>query len=409
MKPGRRILALLLLLCLWVGTALADTYYVRPDIESPLSLRDERTNEVLTTIPAGTALEPDGTKSTDLCAYVTYNGYAGLVLWNYLTRTAPGEGSLVTVQTPATPTPAPAAPEPTAVPGVYTLKAEGAYIQRADSKNKPAGAEMNEMTVTAGDNVIVTARVPRGKKIEYWVLNGVRYEWLHTVKWIRLSNFDRSWTVEVVYKNSPSATLHDPAAVQAARTGETLLCRTVSAELCHIKSGTKGGGGWITSFDFTQDYVNRATGVMEKGGQLSAKVRAVIPRGKRVAGWKLDETHLYPAVAVKEFVVRSLDTSMTYEPIFGNATVTKPPVTDPPTPTTRYVTVNCYNCTFSGGGYSNATSGSVPVGTTISVRSTGTSSENYWEINGSTSGPSGSSFKRVIKVNTTIKCYPVIN
>ena len=47
---------LTLALCLCAGAALADTYWVRSDIEYPLSLRDEYTNEVLTTVPAGTPL-----------------------------------------------------------------------------------------------------------------------------------------------------------------------------------------------------------------------------------------------------------------------------------------------------------------------------------------------------------------
>ena len=117
MKRGQRILAaVLLVLCVCMSTAMADTYYVKPDIESPLSLRDEYTNEVLTTVPAGTPLEPDGVKSTDLCAYVTYGGYSGLVLWNYLTRVAPsGDGGTQTRQ-PAPPPTAEPAPVITPVP-----------------------------------------------------------------------------------------------------------------------------------------------------------------------------------------------------------------------------------------------------------------------------------------------------
>ena len=65
------MVALLLIFVMLVGSALSDTLYVKSEIESPLSLRDENTNEILCTIPAGTALEPDGSKSTDLFAYVT--------------------------------------------------------------------------------------------------------------------------------------------------------------------------------------------------------------------------------------------------------------------------------------------------------------------------------------------------
>ena len=316
MKCNRKsFLILLLVLCLLTGTALADTLYVKPDIESPLSLRDEHTNEVLITIPANTPLEPDVARSTDLFAYVSYGGYSGLVLWNYLTRTPPAESSSsASAQQPAA-VQADAAPTP--APDSYTLKVAGAYIQRAERANKGTGPEKAEMTVSTDDSVIITARIPKGKKIDYWVFNGVRYDFLHTVKWIRMTAFDRSWTVEVVYKHAEAETLRSLEEILAARTGETLIADVIHGELCHIKQGTRGGGGWIPSFDFTEDYSNRATGERMQGGQLTAKIRATIPKGKRVAGWKFDRTELYPSAVVNDFVVRTLDTSMTYEPIFA--------------------------------------------------------------------------------------------
>ena len=109
--------------------------------------------------------------------------------------------------------------------------------------------------------------------------------------------------------------LTDP--IRVINDGETLTAEVIHGELCHIKKGTKGGGGWIRTFDFMSDYSNRATGAQEKGGQLTAKIRPLVPQGRRVAGWKFDKTELYPDVVVNDFVVRTLDTSMTYEPIFA--------------------------------------------------------------------------------------------
>lgn len=319
--------ALLLALCLCVCTAAADTLWVRPDVESPLSLRDMNTNEVLTTIPANTPLEPDAARSTDLFACVTYGGYTGYVLWSYLTLTPP-DGAAAAQPAPS----AQAAPE--TAPGTFVLRVAGAYIQRAEKVNKGAGEEMSEMTVTPEDSVIVTARIPKGKKLDYWVFNGVRYDFLRTVKWMRMTAFDRSWTLEAVYKDAPSETLRSEEEIQAARTGEPLVAEVVHGELCHIKQGTKGGGGWIRTFDFTSDYSNRATGAREQGGRLTAKIRPLIPKGKRVAGWKFDDTEIYPGVVVNDFVVRSLDTSMVYEPIFAVRNDPAPErVPDPPGPT----------------------------------------------------------------------------
>ena len=328
----RTIIAILLLLTLCVGTALSDTLYVKSDIESPLNLRDEITNEILCTIPAGTALEPDGSKSTDLFAYISYGGYSGYVLWNYLTRS--GTGSVTGTSQPAAGA-STAAAEPAG--GPYTLKTVGAVIQEAETNNRGKGPEKTEMSVTEDDNVIVTAKIPKGSKLEYWVINGVRYDFLRTVKWMRITAFDRSWTIEAVCKKVSSETLRSEEEIQTARTGEVLIAQVIRGDMCHIKDGTKGGGGWITSFDFTRDYQNRATEAIEKGGQLSAKVRAAIPRGKRVAGWKLDETKFYFPADVNDFIVRTLDTSMTYEPIYGvePEKPTSPPSSSEPDPPSK--------------------------------------------------------------------------
>lgn len=401
-REMRFLVALLLVVCICTGTAASETMYVKTDIESPLSLRDADTNEVLTTIPAGTALEPDGTRSTDLFAYVTYSGYSGYVLWNYLTRIVPADA--------ARPESAPVtnpAKDAVSAPGSYTLKAVGAVIQRAARRNKPTGEEMTETAVTAEDSFIVTAKAPKGKKMDYWVINGVRYDFLRNVKWMNITSFDRSWTIEAVYKNADPETLRSPEEIQSARTGDTLIAEVKNGELCHIKSGTKGGGGWITSFDFTSDYSNRATEGTEKGGQLTAKIRAKIPKGKKVAGWKLDRTEFYPSTEVNDFVVRMLNTSMTYEPLFsGKAAEPTPKVTAEPKPEPEiiYYTVTCKDCTFSGGGYSGATSGKVPKGTKITVKA-GYSEVGGWKVNGSMLDTYSTTITRTINSNTTIVCY----
>ncbi len=400
-REVRFLVALLLVVCICTGTAASETLYVKTDIESPLSLRDADTNEVLTTIPAGTALEPDGGRSTDLFAYVTYSGCSGYVLWNYLTRTAPADD----VRPESAPVTNPEKDAGSAA-GPYSLKAVGAVIQRAAKRNKPTGEEMTETAVTAEDSFIVTAKAPKGKKIDYWVINGVKYDFLRNVKWMNITSFDRSWTIEVVYKNADPETLRSAEEIQSARTGTTLIAEVKNGELCHIKSGTKGGGGWITSFDFTSDYTNRANEETEKGGQLTAKIRAKIPKGKKVAGWKLDMTEFYPATEVSDFVVRMLNTSMTYEPIFSGKAAAptatpapKPKVTAEP----EYFTVTCRNCSFSGGGYSGATSGKVPKGTKITVKAY-YSEVNAWNVNGVKLETDSTTITRTINSNTTIVC-----
>ena len=434
-QKWKSLIPLMLIVCLCIGTALSDTLYVKSDIPSAPSLRDEITNEVLITIPAGTMLEPDVVKSTDMFAYVTYGGYSGYVLWNALTRVPPA-GAVTDAPVQMTSSPEPyAAPEPTPEPvpepapgeGTWTLKTVGAVIQYASARGKAYGPEMTELTVTPETSVMVIPKVPRWGKIDYWIINGVRYDFLYSFKWFYITAFDRSWTIEVAYKNSDPQTLRSPDEIQASRTGETLIAETRNSKLRHV-SGSDDGGAWMDSFDFTNDYTNLASGAREKGGQLTAKIRAIIPSKKQVLGWRLDGTEFYTAAEVKAFIVRTLDTSMVYEPIFAwDAKVTptpkitptptptrkpteKPKITPTPTPTPEiYYNVRCIEgCTFSGGGYSNATSGKVKAGTKVTAHATVTV-VSHWYVNGVWVSSTKSSMTRTINQDTTFQCMSVVN
>ena len=333
----------LLALCLALlcaATALAETYYVRTDDGLPIYLRDEITNDVIAEIPYGTALTPHPIKSTDICAYVTYNGVSGFAMWKYLTRQKPEATPVPT----ATPEPEPEAtpePQPTAAP--YTrpvLRTLGCVIQYADDKGRAYGPELTEVEAMPSDNFVLTALVPKGQKISYWVINGTRYD-IGSIKKIRLKEVSESFVFEVVCTGSTPISLFTPEMIQAARTGRRLELTTLRAEFCHLKTDKKGAGGWITYFDFTQDYYNRATGYPEQGGQISAKIRAIVPNNMSVIGWRINNgTELYPSGTVEQFIIRTLDRSMTYEPIFQRkATPTAAPPTQAPPSRPPTVTV----------------------------------------------------------------------
>ncbi len=403
----KRLTALLLCVVLFIAVvpaASADTYFVNTGDGSPLSLRDPVTNQVLTTIPDGTPLIPDAMLSTDICAYVTFSGTSGLVLWRYLSHTPVRTETNANTNTTTAVTAAPVVAEITPAPqhviqtqaddGKYTLTLIGAVAQHADRKNNATGAEMTTMDVTEQDNVVITAKIPKGQKIDHWVINGVRYDFLKTVRIIRMTKFDSDFTIEVVYNKGTSETLLSADAIQARRTGQQLLLTLKRSEFCHIKSDTTGAGGWHRDpFDFTNDYTNFATNRVEKGGQVTAKVRAIIPQDKSVRGWKFNQTEIYPNVVIEQFVVRSLNTSMEYEPIFGDKTYH----------------VTCKNCTFSGGGYSGAKDGYVKAGTVVTVTSIW-SYPSGWIINyGTIQWSHNVTITRTINADTNFECYMEIN
>ncbi len=334
----KRFAGLLCIVLLFsICSAMADTFYVATDDGSPLSLRDEFTNQVLTTIPYGTPLMPDPEKSTDMSAYVTYEGQSGMVLWRYLSRMSPdafpGTDKPEPIQEPAVtvPTELPTEP-PTESPrlpdGQYQLRVIGALIT-VEGSSQPG---VDSMVVSVADNVTITAQIPRNATIDSWIINGVRYDFRKNIRILRMTKFDTDFTIEVLYANAQSETLMSPETIQAARTGKQLVVETRDSRLSHIKSNGHSGGGWMQRFDFTEDYMNLATGAEEKGGQISIRVQAedtltqtvtilgdqiTVKLRFHVPGWKFNQTEVYPNVDVSEFVIYGLNTSMVYEPILG--------------------------------------------------------------------------------------------
>ena len=291
----------------------------------------------------------------------------------------------VTVAVPvAQPVNTGSAPQQTAnQPTSRAVTAVGASVQYATGSGRATGEKYASVPVNGDTNVYITADVPRGKKLAYWVINGVRYDFNRVPKKFSIRHVTEALTIEAVYTSS--TTLLSPEKIQEGRTGAQLWVRTIHAKLCHITARDKGAGGWMKEFNFTDDYKNLATGQRELGGQVTARVQAVIPKNKKISYWKFNNMEIDFDTNVTEFIVRTLNVSMVYEPIFASVKQkekTPDPVPDPD-PQPVYYNVTCTNCSFSGGGYSKARSGKVLAGTRITVQSDFSYVEE-WTVNGST-------------------------
>lgn len=336
-----------------------------------------------------------------------------------------------TVYEEPTATPRPTAtPKPTAAPKptagatrepskTYTIKAVGAYIQEANKNNQATGKKYSSVQVTNRDNIVITATVNNWEKVDCWVINGVRYDFDQDIHFIRLTKATQDFTFEAV--KGKSSTLLSASKIQSQRTGEKLVVKTKEATMKHLKSKNEAGGPWFANFDFTNDYTNKATEKTEKGGQVSLRVYAKIPQGYRVRGWKFNDTELYTTAQITTFFVRTLNASMTYEPIFGKLAATKKPTKAPTKKPTKAPTkkptkkptkaptpvvmckVTCSQCSFGG-----KTSGSVPKGTVITVNCVSwlEGIVSYWEVNGSHKS-GGNSITITITKDTHIHCEGV--
>ena len=323
-----RFLALITALLLIGLPALAETYYVYTPNGKSLNLRSPQNNAVIGNIPYGTKLETNDALSTETAAYVNWGGKAGYVKWSYLVKDPPPS-----LKGEPAPTEAPTALDsgetknvshfttvelsllPADGEGEVTIQTYGAYIQYTlKSKSTP---KYSAISYDEPVKLKVTADPPSGKTVEYWVIDGVRYDFKPRVPaTFTVENATDSIIIEAVCKGEESLTLLSPSAIEEMITGETLIVDTIHARLCHIREDDKGAGGWLTSFDFTEDYMNRATKQPESGGQVTVRVKATVPKGKTIAYWKFDDVHIDFDKNITEMIVRSLNVSKTYEPVF---------------------------------------------------------------------------------------------
>ena len=243
------------------------------------------------------------------------------------------------------------------------LRSIGATIQYLDADKKGKGTTYTEIDFTddyrhpiSGKKIksgTITAKItadrPSSGAIDYWVIDGIKYYFDVTVKFITVYDLKESMTVEVVYKNKESKTLLTGEQIESARTGETLTVTSINARMNHLHQKTnKTGQESFTEFDFTDDYANAVTGETMRG---VAHVK-VSTKYSNINYWLFNGVEIHFSTEPDRFYAHGIYKSMVYE-VRGSDNVN----------------VSCdANCTFSGGGYTNARSGSVPRGTTITVR-----------------------------------------
>ena len=318
----------------------------------------------------------------------------------------------------AAPTTTPAPPsndeEVTFAPaeGEKTLRAIGCVIHFVDKDGNIKGDSFTELnfgeayyntltrkTITDGSvDVRISAEIPKGKKVAYWVINGAKYTFNTEVKSFTLREVPYGMVIEAVLSGNTAQTLPTMEEIQQHRTGETLLVETKSARMSHMNDKNKASGGSFTEFDFTDAFINNATGETEQGGRVTVRVAASIPEGKLVTYWRFNGARLNFNSDVSSFVVENLADSMLYQPVFFTKT----------TPVPEY-SISCKNCTFSGGGYTNAKSGTVPYGTKITITPQGNSSLGWWSGSYGTGEVNKKSISWTVKNNCSFEWHMVIN
>lgn len=269
------------------------------------------------------------------------------------------------------------------------------------------------LIVDGAMELTATATVPAGMAADYWELNGAPY----------YEDMEDTFTFTAQGNTVVDARLRPEHKVTS-----------INAEMQFLDKKGEPKGEKFTEFVFEEDYENTVTHETQSGDWITVYVKSVVPKGYAVDYWLINDVPYYYNRTVTSFTVHDLNETTVYEvvlkkenapsstpkptskpmqqPIYVPEPTQEPVQTPAPTPITYY-SVSCFQCTFSGGGYSGATSGSVPAGTEITVTSI-YNSPNVWYWTGSVtdgdySGGGKKSFTYTVNSDCEFNCFAVIN
>lgn len=272
-----------------------------------------------------------------------------------------------------------------------------ALLAASGDASEPAA----ELAFSGSIAVTASAVIPDGMALSHWEINGKP-----------AAAQDGKLTVDVTGNAVIEAVLREELKVAA-----------VNAYLQLLDAKGNPTGDKMDSYVFENDV----------GKKISVYIGSVVPANHTIDHWRINGIPHHFNKTVTGIKVYDLHAAAVYEVVLKNtlAPSAKPAPTrnstpaptqnstpDPtqsstpaPTPTLApteppvdTVSIACTNCTFSGGGYTNAKNGSVPKGTTITL--TGTvdiGNPQYWEINGVTNSSYGKTFSYTVNGNTAFK------
>lgn len=244
-----------------------------------------------------------------------------------------------------------------------------------------------------GGTYTAEAIVPEGMAVYGWMFNGelVTDEYSANAFMEPLPYCEELYTFD--------AALGDATIAVILRDEKRVM--SINASMRFLDKRGRAKGAKFDDFIFEYDYENTVTHETQPGGLISVYVEADIPKGYTVDYWLINGIEYHFDRTVKGFTVYNIEESTVYEAVLKeeSKSTSKPKPKPTPTPTPRqwadkptrtaepartaepvvYYNVKCTSCTFSGGGYSGATSGMVPAGTTITITSNYGGDKVVWE------------------------------
>ena len=141
----------------------------------------------------------------------------------------------------------PASVLPTEGSGAVTVRVYGAYAEYTGGTRK---GRFRALSFDTPAEIRVTAVLPKGKSVDYWVIDGVRYDFRPNVPTVlTLNNISQSMTVEAVANGRASETLLTAEALRQVNSGGRLTVSAVHAKFCHVLRNMNGGSETVVPLD----------------------------------------------------------------------------------------------------------------------------------------------------------------
>lgn len=183
---------------------------------------------------------------------------------------------------------------------------EDAYYSPVTNSYCPAGSL----------SCYVTAVIPRKAEIDYWLINGVKYQFPENlVNKFRIVGLNEATTIEPVFKGvSPTNQYARPIAARELEKQIPMVMRCINCWGQFMNASGKPAGQEYLEFNFEKTYNNPVTRKKLPGGKLDIFISSRLPRGCIVESWLINDVkYQFPGNAVVKFRVMGLDEGTTYE------------------------------------------------------------------------------------------------
>ena len=220
------------------------------------------------------------------------------------------DASAPAVSPTAAPSAAPASDTPAAQSTEEKFLAYGCYFQYLDGSGVGAGQTYTELPFEGSTSFRVTADSAHSSQIDYWVIDGAKYSFPNTVKFITITNLRQPMTFEVVYKNKASKTL---GVFPNKGTSQVVSCS--NARIRFIKGNATAGGESFKSFDFTASYYNQSSQKTCPGGTIDVKITANCEEDSYVRYWEINGARFLFNTNEQYIIVKGLGESTNYVPV----------------------------------------------------------------------------------------------